>query len=75
MMWDVRNSQYFVNLEANRRLGDHWALALRGRAFGGTQTPELNTPAEQLAVLADDEHKLDQLARDDYIQLELIRYF
>jgi hypothetical protein len=75
MMWDVRNSQYFVNLEANRRLGDHWALAVKGRAFGGTQTPEVDTPAEQLQVLADDEHKLDQLARDDYIQLELIRYF
>lgn len=75
LMWDVRTNEYIVKLEASRRLGHHWSLDLKGRAFGGTQTPATEPPAAVLQALADDEHKLDQLARDDYIQLELTRYF
>jgi hypothetical protein len=75
VMWDVRTAEYFVNLEASRRLGDGWLLALQGRGFGGTKTPPTEPPSAVLEVLLDDEHKIDQLARDDYIQLELTRFF
>ncbi len=75
LMWDVRTDEYIVNLEASRRLGDRWSLGVEGRLFGGTNAPPTSPPAAVLDALADQEHKLDQLARDDYIQLELTRYF
>jgi hypothetical protein len=75
LMWDVRTSEYIVKLEASRRLGDDWSLALDGRVFGGTQDPPTEPPAAVLEAYLDFEHKLDQVARDDYIQLQLTRYF
>jgi hypothetical protein len=75
LMWDVRTAEYIVKLEASRRLGDEWSLALEGRVFGGVQDPPTAPPAAVLAAYLDYEHKLDQLARDDYIQLQLTRYF
>ena len=75
LMWDVRNQQYFIKLEASRRVGDDWSLALGGRYFGGTQAPPTEPPAAVLDAYFDFDHKLDQVARDDYIQLQLTRYF
>jgi hypothetical protein len=49
----------FFNLEASRRLGQYWKFALEARAFAGTP------PADPLF----------SLRRDDYVQIELLRYF
>jgi hypothetical protein len=49
----------FVNLEASRRVGEKWRLSLEARAFS--------------AIPATD--PLYSMRRDDYLQLELARYF
>lgn len=49
----------FYNLEASRRIGDHWKLSLELRALSGVP------PADPFY----------SLRRDDYLQIELSRYF
>ena len=67
-IWDVDSHEYVFSLEASRRLGEHWGLYLEGRAFGGGDaivSPYLLAPDNKSAALQ----------RDDYIQLELTRFF
>lgn len=56
---DLDSSDAAWNLEASRRLGDRWKLSLEGRFF----SIDTNTNA------------LFQIRQDDYVQLELARYF
>ncbi|MDH5512101.1 MAG: hypothetical protein OEY27_02715 [Gammaproteobacteria bacterium] len=56
---DRRSAARFFNLEAGRRLGGHYKLSLEARAFAGA-------PATDPAFF---------WRRDDYLQLELARYF
>ena len=57
--YDVDTSETFFNVEADRRIGDNLVLEVRARVFSGA-TPQNATYA---------------LSRDDYIQLQLSRYF
>lgn len=56
---DRGNGSRTVKLESSRRLGDAWKISLEGYAF-------LNMPRDDF---------LYSLRRDDYLQLELARYF
>lgn len=56
---DRRSAARFFNLEASRRLGSHYKLSLEARAFAGA-------PATDPTFF---------WRRDDYLQLELARYF
>ncbi|MDH5487808.1 MAG: hypothetical protein OEY53_09940, partial [Gammaproteobacteria bacterium] len=56
---DRRHAAKFFNLEARRRLGAHYKLSLEVRAFAG-------------APVTDPTYFW---RRDDYLQLELARYF
>jgi hypothetical protein len=56
---DRRGSARFYNLEANRRFGGHWKLSLEARVFADIP------PTDPQYTLR----------RDDYVQLELARYF
>lgn len=56
---DFDNGNRFVSLEASRRLNDDWTLDLEARAFQ-------NVSADTVEY---------DLRNDDYIQLELRRYF
>jgi len=49
----------FINLEASRRLADNWKLSLEARAFASIPSTD----------------PLYSMRRDDYVQLELTRYF
>ncbi len=49
----------FLNVEAERRLGEHWKLEIKGRFFN-------NVP---------DNNPLAGIRRDDFISLRLGRYF
>jgi len=69
---DTESDEWVVKLEASRRLGDTWTLLVEGRAFGGTDA--LN-PDDPLPVLLDTKHKFGAIVHDDYLQLELTRYF
>ncbi len=56
---DLDTGEFFFNVEAERRLGDSFVLELRARAFSG----------------ADPMDATFSLARDDYLQLQLTKYF
>ena len=72
VIWDTKSDETVVSLEANRRLGEYWQLALEARVFAGAQRPEQHS---LLALLADPEQKTSALQRDDFLQLEFTRFF
>ncbi len=57
--WDTDTGETFFNVEAERRIGDSIALELRARAFSGAGPQDLT-----YAVV-----------RDDYVQIQLAKYF
>lgn len=57
--YDVDTSETFFNVEADRRIGDDYVLEVRARVFSGAEPQNLTYA----------------LSRDDYIQLQLSRYF
>ena len=56
---DLRGEGNFVNVEASRRFGERWTLALEMRVFRDTAPTDLLRFVDQ----------------DDYVGLELARYF
>lgn len=57
--YDVETSETFLNIEAERRLGELYVLELRARFFSGAAPQDLTYA----------------LANDDYLQLQLSRYY
>ena len=57
--YDVDTSETFINVEAERRIGDDFVLELRARAFSG----------------ASPRNPTYSLAKDDYVELQVSRYF
>jgi hypothetical protein len=72
VIWDVQTDEYVFKLEGSRRLGETWTLLLEGRIFGGANEPDSGT---LLHSLRDADNKSASLQRDDFLQLELTRYF
>ena len=56
---DVRTSETYVNVEAERRLGQDYVLELRSRFFSGAKAGDVTYA----------------LSADDYVQLLVSRYF
>jgi hypothetical protein len=56
---DLQGRGEFFNVEASRRIGERWRIEAELRVFHATEAPDL----------------LDFVARDDYLGLELGRYF
>jgi len=56
---DRQTLAWTFNLEAERRLTDHLLAEVRARAFGNGEPPGI----------------IDQLSRDDYVQISLRYYF
>jgi hypothetical protein len=59
LIHDLSNEDISWNIEASRRIGDRWKVSLEGRFFS----------------IDDDSSLLYSVRRDDYLQLELARYF
>jgi hypothetical protein len=57
--YDLDTGEAFINVEADRRLGEDYVLELRLRAFSGASAQDPTFV----------------LAEDDYLQLQLSRYF
>ena len=57
--FDTETGETFFNVEAERRIGDSIALELRARAFSGAGPQDLTYA----------------VARDDYVQIRLAKYF
>lgn len=72
VIWDVETDEYLVSLEASRRLGPSWLVVLEARVFAGA---EPLSGAAALAELVSGDSKSRFLQADDFVQLELTRYF
>ena len=59
LAYDLDTGATFMNIEAERRFGDSYVLELRARLFSD----------------ADREDPIFVIANDDYLQLQLSRYF
>ncbi len=57
--YDVDTGETFINIEAERRFGDNWFGELRVRAFSGAKPGDTTY----------------WLQKDDYVQLNIARYF
>jgi hypothetical protein len=57
--YDIDTGETFVNIEAERRFGEDWFAELRVRAFSGAEQGDTTY----------------WLRRDDYVQLNIARYF
>jgi hypothetical protein len=68
---DHETGETIVSVEASRRLGRAWRLALDLRTFSGSAVP----PTGDLPALTDPRAKWGVLADEDYLQLELRRFF
>lgn len=68
---DTETDEYVITLEASRRLGAAWTASLEGRVFGGA--PDSGLPL--IEALLDGDIKSVLLQDDDYVQLEITRYF
>jgi len=57
--YDLDTHARFINIEAERRIGESHVIELRARIFSGGSTPDIS----------------DSLASDDYLQVQLSRFF
>jgi hypothetical protein len=57
--WDVETGETFLNIEAERRFGDDIAFELRVRAFSGAGPQDITF----------------SVVRDDYVQLQIAKFF
>lgn len=72
VVWDVQTDEYVLSLEASRRLGASWQAVLEARVFAGASAPD---PDAGIRAALDLDVKSRALQRDDFVQLELTRYF
>lgn len=72
VIFDTDNDDYFLSLEASRRLSDTWQVSLEGRLFGGGKQMRRNTP---LGQLLSEDYKTAWLQQDDYLQVEFKKFF
>ncbi len=69
---DTARDETVISLEASTRLSDNWSVSLESRIFqGGERILPLASPL----VLLDGDYKSAWLQDEDYLQLELTRYF
>lgn len=71
VIWDPSSDESQYSVEAGRRLGDMWSLNLEARLFSGDAPDEIDV----ISSLLDADRKLSSVTRDDYLQLEVVRYF
>ncbi|MEZ5550682.1 MAG: hypothetical protein R3E82_07340 [Pseudomonadales bacterium] len=67
VIWDPEYDEVALSLEASRRLGETWTLMIEGRAFVGDDI--------DAAMPLAPENKMGSLGNDDYIELELTKFF
>lgn len=69
VVYDPATSERLWLIEAHHRIGDAWKLNLQSFLVSSGHPPD------PLQWLTEDGDRLAPVSRDDYIQLELIRYF
>jgi hypothetical protein len=72
LILDDETHERVWSLEASRRLGDSWMLALESRVFAGADSLHADDPLAERLLPAD---RSAPFQRDDYLQFEVTRYF
>jgi len=73
-LYDRDSAEYLLTLEASSRIGANWKLILEASAFSNGLSTARTLPA-MLRAFADPESELGLLQDEDFIKLELTRYF
>ena len=73
-LWDRETDEMLTTLEASTRLGSHWKLVLEATIFSHGDRPVRSAPGF-LYVLSDPTSELGFFQDEDFLKLELTRYF
>ena len=73
-VWDEKTHERLITLEASRRLGANWKLIAEGTVYSHGSSPSGN-PGSLLAQFNAPENKLGFLQDEDFLKIELVRYF
>ncbi len=72
VIYDTDSRDTIISLEATRRLTDSWLFSLEGRVFTGDDALHADDP---LNVVFSPQRKTAFLQQDDYVQIELTKFF
>ena len=73
-LYDVESHEYLATLEASSRLGANWKIIVEASIFGNSKDVRKDFPGF-LETLADPETELAFFRDEDFLKIELIRYF
>ena len=73
-LYDLDSREYLTTLEASSRIGARWKLVVEASVFSHGRHYGTGLPAV-LASLGDRESELGLLQDEDFVKMELIRYF
>lgn len=73
-LYDLDSSEYLLTMEASSRIGSHWKVNLEASLFSNGETTEPDLPSV-LRSFSDPESELRLFQDEDFIKLELTRYF
>lgn len=74
LIYDPETEEKMFSIEMSRRITSDFKIFLEARLFGGTEAPEPDLMSV-LASLADPGRKTAMLQKDDYVQVEFVKYF
>ena len=72
LIWDADTGERIWSVEAHRQLGPAWSLRMEGRVFSGSRTVPRGDP---FRAVTDTDHRAAFLQREDFLQIEFVRYF
>ena len=73
-LWDVETHEYLTTLEANSRFGSNWKVTVEASVFSNGKTVQEDFGGF-LQTLSDSESELAFFQGEDFLKIELIRYF
>lgn len=75
VIWDPESDEQIYSVEASKRMGDAWKITLEGRAFAGGDDLKIDTSVPINLLLPYTNNKTYFFREDDFVQLEITRYF
>ncbi|MBT7369277.1 MAG: hypothetical protein HN816_01435 [Gammaproteobacteria bacterium] len=73
-LYDLDSDEYLMTLEASSRIGAYWKLILEASIFSNGDATMDDLPSV-LSAFADPESELGLFQDEDFVKLELTRYF
>ena len=72
---DAETEERSLLLEGSTRVGDRWKVVIEGAAFGGGEAPASASVADLLTAMRDPLNKTGILQDEDFLRIEVVRYF